>query len=371
MHWSPCARGPRTLLWFGHGCTGHRVLVDHERHYGLDKDALVTVCSWTTNVIMVWAWMHWSPCARGPRTSLWFGQGCTGHRVLVDHERCYGLGMDALVTVCSWTTNVIMVWGMDARVTVCLWTTNVTMVWAWMHWSPCAREPRTSLWFGQGGTGHRVLVDHERHYGLGMDAPVTVCSWTTNVIMVWASMHRSPCARGPRTSLWFGHGCTGHRVFVDHERYYGLGHGCTGHRVLVDHECYYGLGMDALVTVCSWTTNVIMVWARMHWSPCARGPRTSLWFGHGCTGHRVFVDHERYYGLSMDALVTVCPWTTNVIMVWAWMHWSPCVRGPRTLLWFEHGCTGHRLPQVLACVGLQVVLRGEFRTAKFTQDLHD
>ena len=143
-----------------------------------------------------------------------------------------------------------------------------------------------------------MLVDHERHYGL-----VTVCSWTTNVMMVWAWMHWSPCARGPRTSLWFGHGCTGHRVLVDHER----------------------------------TTNVIMVWARMHWSACARGPRT---------------DYERYYGLSMDALVTVCSWTTNVIMVRAWMHWSPPAK-------------------VLACVGLQVVLRGEFRTAKFTQDLHD
>ena len=152
MHWSLCARGPRTSL------------------------------------IMVWTWMHRSPCARGPEeTSLWFGHGCTGHRVLVDHERYYGLGMDALVTMCSWTTNVIR-------------------VWAWMHWSPCARGPRTSLWFGHGCTGHRVLVDHERHYGLGMDAQVTVCSWTTNVIN-------------------------------------------------------YGLDMDAQVTVCSWTRNVIMAWA--------------------------------------------------------------------------------------------------------------
>ena len=285
MHWSPCARGPRTLLWFGHGCTGHRVLVDHERYYGLGTDALVTVCSWTRNVIMVWTWMHWSPCARGPETSLWFGHGCTGHRVLVDHERYYGLGTDALVTVCSWTTDVIM-------------------VPAWMHWSPCARGPETSLWFGHGCTDRRVLVDHERYYG----------AW----------MHWSPCARGPETSLWFLHGCTGLRVLVDQKR-------------------RYGLGMDALVTVCSWTTNVIMVWARMHWSPCARGPETSLWFGHRCTGLRVLVDQKRHYGLDMDALVTVCSWTRNVIMVWAWMHWSPCARGPEMSLWLEHGCTGHRL----------------------------
>ena len=277
MHWSPCARGPRTLLWFGHGCTGHRVLVDQERYSGLGMDALVTVCSWTTNVIMVWAWMHWSPCARGPRTSLWFGHGCTGHRVLVDQKRHYGLGMDALVTVCSWTRNVIM-------------------VWAWMHWSPCARGPRTLLWFGHGCTGHRVLVDQKRHYGLGMDALVTVCSWTTNVIMVWAWMHWLPCARGPRTLLWFGHGCTRSPCARGPRTSLWFGHGCTGHRVLVDHERYNGLGMDALVTVCSWTTNVIMLWTWMHWSPCARGPETSLWFGHGCTGHRVLVDHERYYG---------------------------------------------------------------------------
>ena len=33
----------------------------------------------------------------------------------------------------------------------------------------------------------------------------------------------------------------------------------------------------------------------------------------------VFLEHELYYGLGMDALVTVCWWNANVIMVWAWM----------------------------------------------------
>ena len=32
----------------------------------------------------------------------------------------------------------------------------------------------------------RMLLEHEGYYGLGMDAPVTVCSRNTNVIMVWA-----------------------------------------------------------------------------------------------------------------------------------------------------------------------------------------
>ena len=30
------------------------------------------------------------------------------------------------------------------------------------------------------------------------------------------------------------------------------------------------------------------------------------WFGHGCSGSRMLLKHERYYGLGMDALVTVC-----------------------------------------------------------------
>ena len=51
------ALGTRTLFWFGHGCSGHRMLLDHRRYYGLGKDALVTVCSWNTDMIMVRAWM--------------------------------------------------------------------------------------------------------------------------------------------------------------------------------------------------------------------------------------------------------------------------------------------------------------------------
>ena len=35
----------------------YRMLSKHERYYGLGMDALVIVCSRNTNVIMVWAWM--------------------------------------------------------------------------------------------------------------------------------------------------------------------------------------------------------------------------------------------------------------------------------------------------------------------------
>ena len=52
-------------------------------------------------------------------------------------------------------------------------------------------------------------------------------------------------------------------MLLEHECYYGLGMDAKGHPMLLEHECYSGLGMDALVTVCFWNTNVIMVWAWM------------------------------------------------------------------------------------------------------------
>ena len=50
---------------------------------------------------MVWAWMLGLSYALGTRTLLWFGHRCSGYRMLLEHERYYGLGMDALVSVCS------------------------------------------------------------------------------------------------------------------------------------------------------------------------------------------------------------------------------------------------------------------------------
>ena len=81
-----------------------------ERKYGLGMDVQVTACSWNTNGILVWAWMLWKPYALGTRTELWFGHGCSSDRMLLEHERNYGSGTDALVTACSWNTNGIMVW---------------------------------------------------------------------------------------------------------------------------------------------------------------------------------------------------------------------------------------------------------------------
>ena len=145
-----------TLSWFGHGCSGNRVLGEHERYHGLGMDALATVCSGNTNVIMVWAWAQWQPYALGTRTLSWFGHGCSGNRMLLEQERYHGLGTDAVAAVCSGNTNVIM-------------------VWAWMLRRPCARGTRTLSWFGHGRSGNRMLGEHERYHGLGMGAVATVC----------------------------------------------------------------------------------------------------------------------------------------------------------------------------------------------------
>ena len=206
------------------------------------------------------SWMLWSPYALGTRTELCFGHGCSGHRILMKHERIYALGIDVLVR------NYAL--GMDASVTVCSWNTNGIMLWAWMLLSPYALGTRTELCFGHGCFGHRMLLEHERNYALGMDALVTVCSWNTNGIMLWAWMLWSPYAFGTRAELCFGHGCSCHRMLLEHER-------------------NYALGMDALVTACL-------------------GTRTELCVGHGCSGHRMLLEHERNYALGMDALVTAC-----------------------------------------------------------------
>ena len=113
------------------------MLLEHEGYYGLGMGALVTACSRNTNVLMVWAWMLQLPYALGTQTLLWFGHGCYSAGMLLEHERYYGLGMDAPVTVCSWNTNVIMVGhGCSHHRVLC--NTNVILVWAWMLQLPYA-----------------------------------------------------------------------------------------------------------------------------------------------------------------------------------------------------------------------------------------
>ena len=55
-------------------------------------------------------------------------------------------------------------------------------------------------------------------------------------------------------------------MLLEHERSYGLGMDALVSVIMfLEHERSYGLGMDALVTVCSWDTKGILVWARMLW----------------------------------------------------------------------------------------------------------
>ena len=69
----------RTELWFGHGCSGQPMPLEHAGNYGLGMDALVSTLIKT-------------------RTELWFGNGCSGQSMLLEHEGNYGLSMDALVS---------------------------------------------------------------------------------------------------------------------------------------------------------------------------------------------------------------------------------------------------------------------------------
>ena len=84
---------------------------------------------------------------------------------------------------------------------------------------------------------------------------------------------------------------------LEHEGYYGSGMGALMNRILLEHERYCGSGMDALET------------------------RISLWFGHGCSHEPYALGTRTFYGSGMDALVSICSWNTNVIMVRAWMLW--------------------------------------------------
>ena len=90
-----------------HGCwSAHSS--KHERNYGLGMDALVSLCSWNTNGIMVLAWMLWSAHSS-------------------KHERNYGLGMDALVSALI-ETRAELRFGHGCFGSICSWNTNGNMV---------------------------------------------------------------------------------------------------------------------------------------------------------------------------------------------------------------------------------------------------
>ena len=92
------------------------------------------------------------------------------------------------------------------------------------------------------------------------------------------------------------------------------------------------MGMDALVTVCSWNTNGIMVWAWMLRS--TYGTRALL--GFWAWTLRSTYGTRTLFGF---ALGSVYSWNTNVIMLGAWMLWATYALGTRTILWIGHGCS--------------------------------
>ena len=108
--------------------------------------------------------------------------------------------------------------------------------------------------------------------------------WRMNGTMVWAWMHCLLYARGRRKLFWFGHGCTGCRMLLKHERNHGLGINAPLIALISEHERNSALGMDALPITLPRT-------------------QTLLWFGHGCTRYRTLLEHERTYCLGMDALL--------------------------------------------------------------------
>ena len=158
--------------------------LEHEQSYGLGMDAVVIVCFWNTRGIMAWAWMLWVSYALGTRTELWSGRGCSGYRMHWEQERYYGLGINALVIESARNTNVIM-------------------VWAWMLWFVCTWN--TNVILGHACSGYRMLWEHGRYYGLGMDALVILCSWNMNVMTAWAWMQWFSHTLETRTLSWFGH----------------------------------------------------------------------------------------------------------------------------------------------------------------------
>ena len=64
------------------------MLLEHERNYAFGMDALGTACSGNKG-IMLWTWMLWSSYALETGTDICFGHGCSAHHMLLELERMY------------------------------------------------------------------------------------------------------------------------------------------------------------------------------------------------------------------------------------------------------------------------------------------
>ena len=86
--------------------------------------------------------------------------------------------------------------------------------------------------------------EHASHYGWGTDA------------RMFLEHDRYYCSVvGCSEKLWFGHGCSSDRMLLEHERHNGLG-SCCGDRMLLERG-YVGWGTDAVMFVCS---RILKMW---------------------------------------------------------------------------------------------------------------
>ena len=96
-------------------------------------------------------------------------------------------------------------------------------------YGPYALAARRTLWFVHGCNGNRMLLQHAGHYGLCMDAMVTVCSRNTKDVM--------------------------DRMLLQHEGDYGLGMDAItdlpSHRRILAHGTLHGQRRQVAATVSS------------------------------------------------------------------------------------------------------------------------
>ena len=107
------------------------MLLEHERNFDLGMDALVTVRSWMLLE-------HERNCG--------LGMDAAGRLMLLEHEWKYGLGMDALMLL----------------------------------------EHERAYGLGMDAAGPRMLLEHKRNYGMGMDAAGPRMLLEHERKMVWA-----------------------------------------------------------------------------------------------------------------------------------------------------------------------------------------
>ena len=116
---------------------------------------------------------------------------------------------------------------------------------------------------------------------------------------------------------------------VQHERFYMFSRKDT------DGSLFHSLSQALFVSAFGLWPNARVHCKHLHHSheSYALGTRTLIWFGHGCSGDRMLLEHERYCGLGMDAVGN----RTQK----GWM-----------LLWSPHGCSA-KTPCVVAAVILR------------------